>query len=226
MNTSSARSASGLWGPAAPLGPVVAPLMPRSALLPSYPDSFWWRERPAEKPGSRWSGEPVQTAAHQADRMGTSSIRWDFTGTHGGFTQQHGAPDGQHDAEQQSLGTLGAHHPTELPLEPAALGIPKQCLDVHAARVQLGQAFAQSEIADQQPGFLMAALPDRQRVRPHPLLLKNPARQLHGWSTPLVQQLAQVQHVSRLLRQTHSRVAGDAEQVVPAMLFHQVDEGR
>src|SRR5258708_10267596 len=30
-----ARSASGLWGPAAPLGPVVAPLVPRCALLPA-----------------------------------------------------------------------------------------------------------------------------------------------------------------------------------------------
>src|SRR5260221_14068861 len=29
------RSASGLWGPAAPLGPVVAPLVPRCALLPA-----------------------------------------------------------------------------------------------------------------------------------------------------------------------------------------------
>src|SRR5260370_604802 len=30
-----ARSVSGLWGPAAPLGPVVAPLVPRCALLPA-----------------------------------------------------------------------------------------------------------------------------------------------------------------------------------------------
>ena len=29
------RTCSGLWGPAAPLGPVVAPLVPRCALLPA-----------------------------------------------------------------------------------------------------------------------------------------------------------------------------------------------
>ena len=96
---------------------------------PSYPDSFCWRERPSEKLGSRWSGEPVQTAAYQADRMGTSSIGWDFSGADGGFAQQHRTPDGQHDAEQQPLGTLGAQHPTELPLKPAALGITKQRLN-------------------------------------------------------------------------------------------------
>src|SRR5439155_2434014 len=45
-----------------------------------------------------------------------------------------------------------------------------------------------------------------------------------GWSTRLVQQVAQMQHPARLVRQTQSRIAGDAEQVVPAMLFHQLDE--
>ncbi len=54
---------------------------------PSYPDSFWWREGPSEKPGFGWRGEPVQTATHQADRVWTSSIGWDLTGADGGFTQ-------------------------------------------------------------------------------------------------------------------------------------------
>src|SRR5207237_10092049 len=42
------------------------------------------------------------------------------------FAQQDRAPDGQHDAEQQTLSTLGPQHAAELPFEPATLGLRKQ----------------------------------------------------------------------------------------------------
>src|SRR5437870_13546696 len=95
---------------------------------PSYPDSFWWSERPSKEAWTCRCREPVQTASEEADRVVASTVGGYLTCANSGFAEQHAAPDRQHDRQEQSLRALRLQHTTELPFERTTFGIPNQLL--------------------------------------------------------------------------------------------------
>src|SRR5437016_5040927 len=191
----------------------------------SYPDSFWWSERPSKEAWTCRCREPVQTASEEADRVVASTVGGYLTCANSGFAEQHAAPDRQHDRQEQSLRALRLQHTTELPFERTTFGIPKQRFDVHTLGVQVCQTETQIEVADQQPRLFVANAPDGRGMRPAAVFHEHPAIQQHVWGTGPLDQLAKVHAWPTRLRAQRG-IALHAHQVVPATLLHQLDQRR